>query len=593
MNATLLAGPAARDGGRRRFVGCRARKRRNLKLEGTQTAVEAAWRHHKSMSTTRSLPPTTTPGRRTTGALVALCPMLMAGAEAAESIFDRSRRGKPLHNPCRVVIGLALAIAAAQSACADSQDVTLHQQMRTVTLRGGQSVRLEAGEIQVPESRARPTHRRVTIPYYRLRSTARQPAAPIFILAGGPGEPALDLFENDPGDSRLALFLQRISDVVILDQRGAGRAQPRLDCTERIDWPLDRPLSQEAHAAQLRYQATLCRDKWLSRGVDLAAYNTLENAADVDALRSALGYQRISLMAHSYGTHLALSLLRNQSQSIERAVLHGLEGPDHTYDLPSLTLKTLGRIAAAAERAPSLAPSIPKGGLIAALTRVEDRLAAAPVTVTVTHEGKPVTITLSRHDIQHISRVGSRDRGEISWPAHVIRMARGDFSLAAQKVLDARAAINSAMYFMMDCASGLSPARRARLDRDPSDQRAKDILGDINLAYAATCEAWNAPDLGEGFRADVKSNVPVLFLQGTWDMSTAFVNAQEVARGFSKGTLVSVKGGTHSVLWELLDAWPGAEQLIGEFMRTGAVKGPRQVTLPDATFVPPEQLPAS
>jgi pimeloyl-ACP methyl ester carboxylesterase len=506
-------------------------------------------------------------------------------------VFDSSRCDKPLRSASRVAIALVLAVAAAQSARADSQDVTLQKQMRTVTLSDGKSVRVEAGELQVPESRARPSKRRVTIPYYRLRSTARQPAAPIFMLAGGPGEPALDLFETDPGDSKLALFLQGIADVVILDQRGAGRAQPRLDCTQRIEWPLDQPLSREAHAAQLRHQATLCRDEWISRGVDLAAYNTLENAADVDALRTALGYQRISLMAHSYGTHLALALLRNHSQSIERAVLHGLEGPDHTYDLPSLTLETLGRIAAAAERTPSLAPAIPKGGLIAALTRAEDRLASAPLTVTVEREGKPVTITLSRHDLQRISRMGSRDRSEMSWPAHVIRMDRGDFSLAAQEVLDARAwPIDPAMYFMMDCASGLSPARRARLDRDPADLRAQDILGDINLPYSATCEVWNAPDLGEGFRADVKSDVPVLFVQGTWDMSTAFVNAEEVARGFSKGTLVSVEGGTHSVLWELFDSSPGARQLIGEFMRTGAVTGPRQITLPDANFVLPEQL---
>jgi pimeloyl-ACP methyl ester carboxylesterase len=269
-----------------------------------------------------------------------------------------------------------------------------------------------------------------------------------------------------------------------------------------------------------------------------------------------------------------------------------MEGPDHTYDLPSLTLETLARIAATAERTPSLAPLIPKGGLIAALARVEERVASSTVTVTVERNGNPVTVTLSRHDVQRISRTGCRDRTNMSWPAHVIRMDRGDFSLAAQEVLDSRAwPIDPAMYFMMDCASGLSPARRARLDRNPADLHAADILGDINLTYSATCEVWNAPDLGEGFRAGLKSDVPVLFLQGTWDMSTAFVNAEEVARGFSKGMLVSVEGGTHAVLWELFDSWPGAGRLVGEFMRTGSVSGPRHITLPDATFVVPEQLP--
>jgi pimeloyl-ACP methyl ester carboxylesterase len=501
-----------------------------------------------------------------------------------------ARPGSAIARGCRIGIAVALGVIGMHAAFADSPATPLQMQIRAIALPDGQTVQVEAGELLVPESRAHATERRISIPYYRLRSTARSPATPIFMLAGGPGEPALELFEIDQGTREIALFLRSIADVVLLDQRGAGRSQPRLDCGQRIEWPLDQPLTREAHAAELRRQATLCRDQWLGKGVDLAAYTTIENASDVEALRAALGYQRMSLLAHSYGTHLALALLRHHSRSIERAILYGIEGPDHTYDLPSLTLETLGRIASSAERSPALAASIPEGGLIAALERVQQRLGASPVTVTVERGGRPVTITISRHDVQRIARLGSHDRTDLFWPAHVIRMHRGDFTQAAQAVLEAREEpIDSAMYFMMDCASGISPARRARLDHGLADVRAQEILGDINLAYNATCEVWHAPDLGAAFRSDVHSDVPVLFLQGTWDMSTAYVNATEVARGFPRGVVVTVEGGTHFVLQDLFESWAGTRKLLRDFYNSGRVSGPRRIVLADPAFALPDQ----
>ena len=59
----------------------------------------------------------------------------------------------------------------------------------SVVLQDKTVVRVESSTIQVPESRARPSTRKVTIPFYRLKSEASTPAAPIFLLAGEPGGP--------------------------------------------------------------------------------------------------------------------------------------------------------------------------------------------------------------------------------------------------------------------------------------------------------------------------------------------------------------------------------------------------------------------
>lgn len=477
----------------------------------------------------------------------------------------------------------AFAGAAAQAAA--PQAGTLFSHPANIELEDGNVIGVEAGEVFVPENRATNTGKIISIPYYRLRSTAREAAPPVFVIAGGPGESGINDFSQDAGSRAMALFYREFADVVVFDQRGAGHSRPRLDCPQRMELPLDRPLTREAHVAEVRRKAVLCRDEWQRSGVDLEAYTTIENAADVDTLRRALGYEKINLIGWSYGTHLSIALMRHYPQAIERAILYGVEGPDHTYDMPSQTLAALSSIAAAAERSATLRASIPPGGLMAALASVEERLTKAPVTATVTRDGRNVAVTIGAFDVQRLARDGAYDLTDLTWPARVMDMHRGDFSQLASSVIDLRSErIDGAMYSMMDCASGITPARRARIQTDAEERSAQQVLGDINLDYFAACDIWNSPDLGESFRSDLRSNLPVLIFQGTWDISTPYSNAEEVARGLTGAHLVRVEGGTHATLYDLFDLWPPVRPLIKDFLRGRAIDPPATVALPEANF---------
>ncbi len=58
--------------------------------------------------------------------------------------------------------------------------------------------------------------------------------------------------------------------------------------------------------------------------MNLALYNSAQNAADIEALRQALGYDKINLYGISYGTRLALTALRDFPQGIRSVVIDGV-----------------------------------------------------------------------------------------------------------------------------------------------------------------------------------------------------------------------------------------------------------------------------
>ena len=445
----------------------------------------------------------------------------------------------------------------------------------SVVLQDKTVVRVESGTIQVPESRARPSTRKVTIPFYRLKSEASTPAAPIFLLAGGPGGSWLEQFEAEE-TNREARFYQSVADVVLFDQGGAGRAPPAMTCEDSAPAPApDAPLDIAAVGGIMQRLLVQCRDRWQSRGVDLAAYNTVESAADVNDLRLALGYSKITLIGGSYGSHLALQFMRQFPDAVDRAVIFGVEGPDHTWDDPAGALHTLQRIAAATEQSPEFRGRIPEGGLIKALEAVIARLDAQPQLVTVGTGAATQRVLLDGMRIRRMVRADAGRRSAAwAWPEMILSMYGGDFTAIARRVAGQKGLkLPDPMHFSMDCASGASPARKARSRTDP----ARRLFGDLNVEYEAACEVWPSEDLGASFRTNVASRVPTLVVHGTWDTSTPIENAREVAAALPRATLVEVVGGNHGALYNLFERWPPMRSSLAAFLAGRDVSFPATV----------------
>ena len=423
-----------------------------------------------------------------------------------------------------------------------SGDVTLEPYIFE-TQDGQTKVEAELGRLFVPENRSNPKSKLIELAFVRFKSTGKNPGTPILYLVGGPGASAIG--QGRSVGFPLYMALREAGDFILLDQRGTGMSKPNLTCREKLSYPLDKPLERAALLRLYLEQSKACAQYWRSQGVDLAGYNTNESADDVEALRKALGIPKLSIFGTSYGTHLSLATIRRHGENLNRVVIAGIEGPDHTYKLPSNVQGNLEQIAQIYKADANIGKAIPD--FLGLMQTLLDRLEKQPLTVEVDdpETKQKVKITVGKFDLQFLianllpGRVSAMKR----FAAVAVAMSKGDFSFLAQLSLGARRdSIGSAMSFVMDCASGVSRKRWAQIK---VEEKTRMVGSLIDFPFPEICEAWGRPDLGSTFRSPVRSNLPVLFISGTLDGRTPISNAEEIRKGFPNSVSLVVEQAGH------------------------------------------------
>jgi pimeloyl-ACP methyl ester carboxylesterase len=163
-------------------------------------------------------------------------------------------------------------------------------------------------------------------------SVRRMPAADedrrvgvLVVIAGGPGQRGTDLVR---AGGHLPELSERF-DIVGWDQRGTS-GETRIECIPQWDpfGSLDRTPDDalewrhlDERTAQL---AAGCRRM---HGGLLPYLGTLDSVLDLERLRKLLGEERISLLASSYGTQIALLYAAMFPQHVRGVVLDGLSDP--------------------------------------------------------------------------------------------------------------------------------------------------------------------------------------------------------------------------------------------------------------------------
>ncbi|WP_119290240.1 alpha/beta fold hydrolase [Azohydromonas sediminis] len=404
--------------------------------------------------------------------------------------------------------GLAAAAGAALLAgAAAAQTLTL-----APCRLAGVEHEARCGRLARPLDPARPDGPSIELHVAVLPALARHPRPdPVLFLAGGPGQSAIELAGHV---QRLLGPLGRRRDLVLVDQRGTGRSAP-LACS-RGPGELAGVDAQVAHLLA-------CRDALAQRpelgGPDgLRHFTTPRAAEDLDAVRRALGAGQVNLVAVSYGTRVALEVMRRFPQTVRRAVLDGVAPPDmalpHASALDAQAALDALFDACAADTAcqtrhPALRAQWQRAlARLPATVTLADARTGAPTPTWLTPDAALAALRLALYSPLLASAL----------PFAIDEAAQGRWQplLGLGQALSAGArqpVVAAGAHFGVVCAED---APRAAALPPPATA----LGASVARLYERVCAAWPRGDLPAGFDTLAPAPAPVLLLSGGLDPVT-------------------------------------------------------------------------
>lgn len=479
---------------------------------------------------------------------------------------------------------LASALCLAGSAFAQEapEPTIVWQPAREIATASGRTISAQSGRLSVPQNRSRASSGRIELSLERLSGAAESGAPPIVYLHGGPGGQATH-YASDPVMVSYFAQLLEAGDVILLDQRGCGRSKPRLLLQPDSPPPADVFLDRGSIERWLVRASRETIGKYRERGIEIEGYTTTESADDLEDLRLALGAEKLSLLGFSYGTHLGLSALRRHGPRVARAVLVGVEGPDHTLKLPVTFETHWKRLGLLAAQDPNLEGAVPD--LEALLHRVLEMLGEEPLRVTIQSPftGEALDVPVGPAGLLMILAFDLGDVSDVPvFPRLLTSIEQRDPSVLQWFVQKRYPQLRYVPphLFITDGAAGTTPERRALIEAQAARSRFAKWLG---LDFPEVQQLWAVPDAGAVYRSPVLSDVPTLFVSGTYDFNTPPYQAEEVRWGFTHGRHLLIERGGHESWLRIEEVW----RQIGLFLGDGDITE-CEVVLPPLRFVPLE-----
>jgi len=388
--------------------------------------------------------------------------------------------------------------------------------------------------LAVPESRASPGRRVLTLPVavFSIPATRRH-ADPIVYLTGGPGS-AVGLYPDTmkewwPYIDTVPWLQGR--DLILMDQRGAGLAEPSLDCPEieQVGLQLLKLSGDPAHRRAIYIAAAeKCRQRWLASGYDLDGYGTRAVAADFADLKRALGGAAWNIYSVSYGTRLALVLMHDYPEGLRSVILDSAYPPElHFFETQRATMDAAFNklfAACAADKVCSKTSPDMKRRFFELVGRYNTN----PRSVRFTDERTGVAEEMPLTGVLLIERaleILNEGDALTEMPA-LVRAAQDADQHALEEVIADLAAdyggpnyFSEGKYFAVDCEEEVPFTDAARTRADIVAHPAFANYG-IDTDDWYVCSNWVGPNALPISKTPVVSAVPTLVLQGEFDAIT-------------------------------------------------------------------------
>lgn len=417
---------------------------------------------------------------------------------------------------------------------------------------------ITCGYLAVPENRADPRSIYVNLAVAIIHASGAQPRTdPILYLEGGPGGSAL----ADP-DYWLESLLHTSRDIILLDQRGTGFSIPSLDCPETDAYANE----EDSGYDSVVEAATACRDRLTLDGVDLSQYNSANSAADVEDLRLALGIDKWNLYGVSYGTRLALTVMRDFPAGVRAVVLDSVYPPNvegYTED-PANSIAAIEKLVKGCTDDEECAGAFPN--LKKRFYRVVANLNKKPVEVgDYTYTGDDLVNFLfnSLYDTTLIPYlplvIYAASEGNYDPWVKLDEYANGDefsASRAEQPAQDEEPPINDAdsqgMFYSVECNESVIFSdydRAAAMVADYPKSVTEGLLESLEETFAV-CDIWGAGEAVAVESQAVHSDIPTLVTAGEYDPVTPVRWSKLAQRTLPNSYYVEMPRGGHGVTFD-------------------------------------------
>jgi pimeloyl-ACP methyl ester carboxylesterase len=378
----------------------------------------------------------------------------------------------------------------------------------------------------------------------------------MFLIAGGPGQGSAGSFDLSPGFNRdLMQFMFPGYTLVAFDNRGTGKSG-LINC----------PGLQRTITGSVDVEARLAAECATTIGPQRVFYSTRDHADDTDAVRAALGVDKIGLYGVSYGTKLALAYALGYPSHVERLVLDSV--------VPAALPDPFERNVL--QQMPDTLRNFCAGGLCRAATKdysgdvvkLANRIETKPLKGTIVGaNGKQKRMTMNGEEFLNMMIDADLTPGLAAEAPAAVHAALGGYAKPLLRLYDEdlRANLLSAsdlsfgLNAATNCADGQFPwapstppsARQPAIDQAVAALPAGS-LGPFGpwaarLGTAYFCEQWPSPAGNAPLGPGPLPNVPMIAIDGGFDLRTPVVNAEAVMNQFPQGKLLVVPGVGHSV----------------------------------------------
>jgi pimeloyl-ACP methyl ester carboxylesterase len=419
------------------------------------------------------------------------------------------------------------------------------------------------GSYEVYEDRAARRGRKIRLHIVVVPAASATPAPdPAYWLHGGPGAAATQSIPNVQGGFLEGVHKNR--DIIFVDQRGTGSSNP-LMCDVGDD-PKD--LSTFFGPLFPLDKVRECRQR-LEKVADLRLYTTPIAMDDLDEVRAAMGYDRINLVAASYGTIAAQVYMRRHPEHLRSVFLLGIAAPGFKQPLPFAkgAQHSLDLLVQDCAADPGCHSNFPR--LREEFDAVLARFNQGPVQAALIAPGdkKKQTVPIVRASFVERLRLMLYTTGSARFLPFIIHRAYENDYLpfeGASLASNTGGILARGMYLTVTCSEGVPFITEQDIASDTSGT----FVGPGRVrAHIAACKEWVRGEVGPNYTDFVKSDVPVLLVAGELDAASPPWFADSIVKHLPHGREIKIRFSGHQ-----FDP-PCVPDLLTKFIEKGSADG--------------------